>query len=92
MSGLGFWEDVDGTHVIRTSDDFHARVYADKGGWSGTVTNLRNHHERYSAQPYPTVEAAKDACQFVISELRRFREEDKKPQRTLKLEPPNEGS
>jgi hypothetical protein len=90
MSDLGYWEDVNGTHVIRTSDDFHARVYADShGGWSGTVTNLRSHQERFSAQPYPTVEAAKEACQFVISELRRFREEGKKVQGSLKLDPPS---
>ncbi len=92
MSNLGYWEDVDGMHVIRTADDFHARVYKDQGGWSGTVTNLRNKRKRCSAQPYPTEDAAKKACEFVITELRRFREEAKMPQRTLKLDPPNEGS
>jgi hypothetical protein len=93
MTTIGYWEEAgDEFRVIQTADGFHAKIYRDKGGWSGTVTNLRNKRKRFSATPYPTEEAAKKACEFVITELRRFREEAKKPQRTLKLDPPYEGS
>jgi hypothetical protein len=93
MSQIGYWEDAgDEFRVIQTADGFHAKIYRDKGGWSGTVTTLKSGKKRFSRTPYPTEEAAKAACEHVISELRRFREEDKKPQGTLKLDPPYEGS
>jgi len=86
MSKIGYWEDVgDDYRVIQTEDGFHAKVYRDKGGWSGTVTTLKTRKKRFSRSPYPTEEAAKAACQFVISELRRFRREDEAAQGSLKL-------
>jgi len=86
MTTIGYWESVgDDIRVIQTADGFHAKIYADKGGWSGTVTTMATRKKRFSRSPYPTEDAAKKACEFVISELRRFREEDKKAQGTLPM-------
>jgi hypothetical protein len=87
MTTIGYWEPVgDDIRVIQTADGYHAKVYADKCGWAGTVTTIATRKKRFSRSPYPTEDAAKAACQFVIAELRRFAEEDKKAQRTLPLE------